>query len=244
MWRQTVLLLSLGYVVTSAHAIVNGAPVSQRSFEDDYPWAVALENRKTGKVCTAALISPTFVITAAHCASAKKRVWVGHTSRSQAREVEPLRAVRHPAYNRETHRFDIGLVKLAAPVDLRPVPVASVAEYFLFVNPDAAATIYGWGRRPGLGGQSDQLYSAEVQLHGLQLGSEAMVFSDDAGPCGGDSGGPMTVMGLDGVPVLVGVASRTEGGLCAKGGGLAIYTNVVGVREFIEQNVDDLPGKE
>jgi secreted trypsin-like serine protease len=41
--------------------------------------------------------------------------------------------------------------------------------------------------------------------------------------------------------VLLGVASVTDGNLCATGGGFAVYTSVAAVRDFISAKVPDLP---
>jgi secreted trypsin-like serine protease len=41
----------------------------------------------------------------------------------------------------------------------------------------------------------------------------------------------------EGRRVLVGVASATDGNLCAKGGGVAIYTNLSTVRDFIDTQI-------
>lgn len=227
-------------VVLQAHAIVGGHAVSRRAFEARYGWAVALENPLTGGVCAAALISPTYVVTAAHCTSRYKRVLVGHTLRSEANAVAVADAIRHPRYDQETHAFDIGLIRLAEPVDIEPLPLASRGEYYLLVDVDAQATILGWGRRPDTSSESDKLVAAEVQMRDLQIQGPFLLFQDQAGPCGGDSGGPMVVEGLDRIPVLVGIASQTDGNLCAKGGGMAVYTNVTTLRPFIEQHVEDL----
>ncbi len=238
-WWQ-IAGLAGALAVMQAHAIVGGRVVSQRAFELRYAWAVALENPLTGGVCSAALISPTYVVTAAHCTSRYKRVLVGHPLRSEADAVAVADAIRHPRYDQETHAFDIGLIRLAEAVQVAPLPLASRGEYYLLVNADAEATILGWGHTPDTSGHSDKLMAADVRMRDLQIRGPLLIFQDSAGPCGGDSGGPMVVEGLDGWPVLVGIASQTDGNLCRKGGGLAVYSNVTALRRFIEQHVDDL----
>ena len=223
-----------------ARAIVHGKAVSQARFLRDYPWAVALENPLTGGVCTGVLVSPTYVLTAAHCTAANKRVLYGNASRKRARRIGVARAIRHPGYDRRTGQFDVGLLRLPEPLPARPVSLISEGEYLLLVKPDAPAQILGWGKRPGTD-FSDLLVKADIRLRWLGWRGTGLLYDDQGGPCGGDSGGPMLVRGLDGRPVLVGVASTTAGNLCAKGGGIAIYTNIVAVRRFIEDNVKDLP---
>ena len=227
---------------SSASAIVNGDIVSQPRFLEEYPWAVALENPATGGVCTAVLISPTFLLTAAHCASARKRVLVGDTARSRATVMGIAESIRHPAYDKETHQFDIGLLRLMEPVDLPPVPLIGRGEMLILVQKNAPAQVLGWGKTPGSGKVfSDRLVRARINLKELAFLGTDIVYTDGAGPCGGDSGGPMLVEGLDGYPVLVGIASTTDGNLCAKGGGMALYTSVDVIRDFIVERVPDLP---
>jgi len=240
--RRFPLLVFLLLAATPGGAIVNGDVVSQPRFLDEYPWAVALENPVTGGVCTAVLISPTYLLTAAHCANARKRVLVGDTARSRATVMGIAESIRHPAYDRETHQFDIGLLRLMEPVDLPPVPLVARGEMLLLVQKNSPAQVLGWGKTPRSGRDfSDRLVRARVYLKNLAFLGTDIVYTDRAGPCGGDSGGPMLVEGLDGYPVLVGIASTTDGNLCAKGGGMAMYTSIDVIRDFIVERVPDLP---
>ncbi|UCG72249.1 MAG: trypsin-like serine protease [Chromatiales bacterium] len=235
------LALAAGLLVwTSTLAIVHGKAVNQPRFLDEFPWAVALENPVTGGVCSAVLISPTHVLTAAHCTSAKKRLLVGNTSRRRANSVAIADAIKHPGYSRDTHQFDVGLIRLVEPVDIPPIALISESEYLLLVEEHAPAAVLGWGKRPG-SHFSDRLVLAPINLHRLGVRGTQLMYEDRGAPCGGDSGGPLVVEGLDRKRVLVGVASVTDGNLCSTGGGIAVYTDIAAVRRFIEENVPDLP---
>ena len=235
------LALAAGLLVwTSALAIVHGKAVNQPRFLDEFPWAVAIFNPVSGGICTGVLVSPTYVLTAAHCTGAKKRVLAGNTSRRRARSIAVAAAIRHPGHDRDTHQFDVGLIRLSEPVDIPPIELISEAEYLLLVEEHAPAAVMGWGKRPG-SGHSDRLVLAPINLHRLGTSGTQLMYEDRGAPCGGDSGGPLVIEGLDRKPVLLGVASVTDGNLCATGGGIAVYTNIAAVRRFIEEHVPDLP---
>ena len=107
---------------------------------------------------------------------------------------------------------------------------------------NAPASIFGWGKQPGEIGYSDELMAADIELGLLMLAGTDIAYTDvDAGPCSQDSGSPLAAMDANGELVLLGVASATRGNLCSKGGGRAFYTNIAGLRNFIESLADDMP---
>jgi secreted trypsin-like serine protease len=105
------------------------------------------------------------------------------------------------------------------------------------------ASILGWGVQPDSNDKfAQELVVAEVHLTRIgQQGTLILAEDAHAGVCGGDSGGPIIVNDASGRAVLIGIASVTDGNLCAKGGGIAGYTNVGQLRDFIRDNVPDLP---
>jgi len=225
-----------------AAAIVNGAPTTEARYAERFGWAVALEAPKTDAVCTAQLISPTWVLTAGHCTGAGNRLVIGSPSRARGRVLAAADAVRHPDYDAETGAFDVGLIRLKEPVDIPPVPLITAAEAPLLLQAKAHAVIGGWGKRSTSLGFSDLFIVSDVQLADLRRLPDRFVFFDPvSGPCGGDSGGPLLLERSDGTRVLAGIASRVVGNLCAQGGGISIYVDVAAMRSFIEQHVADLP---
>lgn len=102
-----------------------------------------LENRNGS--CSAALVAPDLVVTAAHCIQEGKvenRVFRPSSDLIRMYPVE--RAVHHPLYKRDglwKFRFDFALVKLITPVPPEialPFPVGREAE------PDEALFLLSW----------------------------------------------------------------------------------------------------
>ncbi|MDP2325391.1 MAG: trypsin-like serine protease, partial [Gammaproteobacteria bacterium] len=144
-------------------------------------------------------------------------------------------------FSREPVEFDLGLLRLVRPVRVTPVAIASRAESWDLIRPNSRATIMGWGSVVPGGEKPDILQRTSITFTEIRIiGSSIVYWSERGGPCGGDSGGPMVLHGHDDVPVLVGIASTTAGNLCAAGGGVAAYTDVSALMEFIRQNVPDL----
>jgi secreted trypsin-like serine protease len=150
--------------------------------------------------------------------------------------------IMHPRYDPATAEYDVALIRLAAPVALHPLRVATAAEADRLLEPAAKAVIVGWGKRSSSSDFSDRLVVSDVELRQLERRGARFIYTDPvSGPCGGDSGGPLLMTREDGVAVLLGVASQTGGDVCAAGGGIGVYVDIATVREFVEKIVTDLP---
>lgn len=233
--QRVMVMAVLALMSHPAAAIVNGARASEEVFAAQFPWAVALVSAKSGGVCTGQLIASEWVLTAAHCAGTGMTVVVGSADRTLGERITPVEAIRHPAYDPETGDFDVGLLRLPAPVAAPPVPLLAAAEAGQLLRDSAKAIIAGWGKRSPRLGHSERFIVSDVELRGLRLQDGRIIYFDPvSGPCGGDSGGPLLLERADGTRVLAGVASRVAGDLCAQGGGVGIYMNVAEMRGFLD----------
>lgn len=178
--------------------------------------------------CTATLVTPTVLLTAAHCidgATAQTTAWVNNVTvpASQPSAASGWRRVKtmakHPLYPRPfaNHGYDCAVLVLeeavagVAPKTYRKTPlVGSVGR---------AARIVGYGNTNGTthtgGGTKRELATKikEVRDGVLAIGKRGAV------SCQGDSGGPAFV-DEDGVEVIAGVSSYGDIG-CVETGSYA-----------------------
>lgn len=235
-------LLGILLVAGRAAAIANGDVPTEEEFTAAYPWAVVLSAEGRTNACAGSLISPRYVLTAAHCAKPGLTVLYGSRSRAEARRVPVREVIRHPQYTSSPMTNDIALLRLARPLRLKPVPIAGPAEAWLLLRRGSSGTILGWGGVNDRLGRPELVRVAEVTFAELgMVGTHIAFYSPSGGPCGGDSGGPLVIEGHDGQSVLVGIASVTDGSLCATGGGRSGYTRVPLLLDFIRRHVSDLP---
>lgn len=235
-----VILLTI-FVSAPSHALVNSTPVTDEQFEAEYPWVVAVVHKDSGGVCGGVLIAPRWVLSAAHCTGMNNYILLASADRTTARRVGISRSIRHPDFVKETLQPDVGLMQLEEAVDIPSASLPTEAQARSMLFPGRTAELAGWGRIESKRGAVERLRIGAVRLDKLQLSGTRIIYDyKGGGPCGRDSGSPMIMRTLDGRRFVVGVASVTDGDLCTRGGGIAIYTNLAAVRAFILKHVDSI----
>ncbi|KAM9258928.1 acrosin-like [Morus bassanus] len=217
-----------------------------------WPWVVSIQDPweiGTGHVCGGSLISPQWVLTAAHCFIEARhitmwRVVIGATQLTQLGPEAQVRNIRrllvHEHYSNISERNDIALLELDQPVQCSYyIQLACVPDAWLRVSELTTCYISGWGSTTARsGGSTDVLQEAKVRLIDVNLCNSSQwyrgaihTYNLCAGypqggidTCQGDSGGPLVCKDNTYDHFwLVGVTSWGKG--CARAKQPGVYTS-------------------
>jgi len=177
-------------------------------------------DQSTLDTCTAVLIAPAVLLTAAHCVDAANHP--GHTfgifTGPDATAYETVGALipklvavqevhAHPDYDpAPPFHADIGVVVLAAPLDVTPLPIERAPlEQAIVGQP---ARIVGYGQTV-YGEYNVSKHQATTVVAGLPAQDTVLVGDAAHRSCVGDSGGPALVM-VAGTETVIGVDSYSD----------------------------------
>lgn len=208
--------IDVGEIGSQQDTVIGGTPTSGD------PAIVALFGRKAdsdeGMLCTATVISPTVLLTAAHCVdpavSGEELSYVavfGHDL-TDAETIDKVVAIEsthfHPQFNANSilNGYDIGVAILAEPTDVTPVPFNTEPLTSAMKRRDVR--IVGYGVSNGFDSKGETAgvkREANVKLNNFD---EKLMQTGGWGGtiCTGDSGGP-AIMEIDGEATVVGIHS-------------------------------------
>ncbi|WP_329270504.1 S1 family peptidase [Streptomyces sp. NBC_01451] len=221
--------------LTSAQAAPAPVVGGTRAAQGEFPFMVRLSMG-----CGGALYTQQIVLTAAHCVSgsgANTSITatagvVDLQSTSGRVQVRSTRVLQAPGYNGTGK--DWALIKLATPINLPTLKIATTTQYNT-----GDFTVAGWGAAREGGAQQRYMLKATVPFisdatckayggsySGLVASEEicAGFASGGVDTCQGDSGGPMFRKDNAGAFIQVGIVSWGDG--CARANAPGVYSEV------------------
>lgn len=252
-----------------ATTVVGGQPASNSRIvggfdvggPGEYPWIVSLFYRNRF-FCGGSLISPQFVLTAAHCVDMFgaetpdvhlsrydiNQDFTNDAPNSRIVSVETIHL--HPDFDGRTFDFDVALIELSEAVDdIDPVELASGIDddgFATDAEDGAEATVIGWGALSEGGNMADVLQEATVPIWSNQRCQEA--FCPGSSSCaditpqmicaGLEEGGRDACQGDSGGPLLLSGTNVQLGVVswgvgCARPGTPGVYASIPVLKDWI-----------
>lgn len=229
-----------------------------------WPWQVLILNGSS-LYCSGSILSPTWLITAAHCVDKTYNmvIYVGKHSLSETskheQKLEIEKNYSHQNYKRGNSEFpgdnDIALIKLKRPIQFTPyVHAICLPDQHTHFAPHKECTLSGWGvTNVTTRVTSDTLRQVKLPLvpqkvcnsnesYGGRINRRyfcAGVREGGKDGCFKDSGGPLGCGNAENTWYLAGMVSWGDG--CAKPNKYGVFLNITEMIGFITASVKDFP---
>ena len=241
-----ILVLAIcGWSAQRADAIIGGQVAPPGTF--GYVAFVGLDaGAGTAYYCTGALVAPSVVLTAAHCASlvtapqfaiGTGRLDISDTSTGQVLGVSSVQIA--PTWSKGTNIGDVALLQLSQPSSAPTMPIAPQSDETFVNQPGTTIIVAGWGLTNQTGPLPTQLHWVDLSIQSDKYCGQQFVApqaydppsmfcasqpGNNAAACPGDSGAPAIVQWSPGQYEIVGVASMDVGATCGPPAGFARVT--------------------
>ncbi|MEU3888213.1 serine protease [Streptomyces sp. NPDC029041] len=241
----TTALLAAPTAVAAPQPIVGGTTTTTSA----YPFVMQITDASQNQFCGGTLVSPTKVVTAAHCmvgeTTSSVRVVGGRTylNGTNGTVSRVSKIWIHPSYTTATKGEDVAVLTLSTAMPYTTAKYVSASQTSVYAA-GTTARILGWGTTASNGSSSNQLRTATVPTvsdsscgssYGSQFVQSEMVCagytSGGVDTCQGDSGGPLLIGG-----VLAGITSWGEG--CAQAGYPGVYTRLTTFSNLVTAQVN------
>jgi len=229
--------------------IVNG----ENSTTGQYPWVVSLregDEHFSYAVCGGSLITPSIILTAAHCVGGIRMADYNRFDQRddvgvQRRYFNDSSIVVHENYSPETFQYDVALIHLDIPFEQPQIIVKINADPDFPQTRSLKLLVVGWGRTSYNGEVSNTQQFARLDYipndeclkrwQGNYItGDMLCAYGEGTDACQGDSGGPILTLNRAFEQVLVGVVSF--GKECASDLP-GVYARVSFVMEWLEEKI-------
>ncbi|XP_071054342.1 trypsin-1-like [Onthophagus taurus] len=221
----------------------------------EFPYIVSLRSSTNNHNCGASILTKNFVLTAAHCvrgsspSSLSIQYGLVEISADATNSIQVEKVVYHERYTPiNGYRNDIAILKLSSDLPLsdtvKPIVLPKFEQNF---EGWSSATLVGWGLSHTGGSTMTHLQKVNILLypqeqckaaHGAKVDDInhvcAGVPEGGKGQCNGDSGGPLTVDG-----VQVGIVSWSVKP-CTVAGYPGVFTRVAHHIDWIEDKIANL----
>ncbi|XP_028339211.1 chymotrypsin-C isoform X1 [Physeter macrocephalus] len=258
------------FTVLLAYASSCGVPIFQpnlsarvvggeNAIPHSWPWQISLQYLKNGTwrhTCGGTLITPSHVLTAAHCISntltyrvalGKNNLEVENEEGSLFMDVDTIFV--HKKWNAFLIQNDIALIKLAEPVELSDtIQLACLPEEGSLLPQNYPCYVTGWGRLRTNGPISDKLQQGLQRIVDYATCSQrdwwgptvkkTMVCAGGDGvisACNGDSGGPLNCQAENGSWEVRGIVSFGSGLGCNTFKKPTVFTRVSAYIKWIDE---------